>query len=348
MTANSAVPPWGGDLPPLIRQALEATLDRLLVPGKGLLAADESTATIGRRFERIGIRSDESSRRAYRELLFTAPGIGEHISGVILFDETIRQRAADGRSFPQLLEARGAVPGIKVDGGAKALAFAPDESVTEGLDGLRERLAEYRELGARFTKWRAVLGIGPGRPSVYCLDVNAHALARFAALSQEAGLVPIVEPEVLADGDHTLQQSREATLRAQRTVFAELAAQRVSLEHLLLKPNMVMAGLQRPGQDRVADVATATVETLRSTVPPAVPGIVFLSGGQTPDEATARLAAMNAAGPHPWMLTFSFSRAIQDPVLEAWRGDAANAAAAQAAFAERARRNGLAQQGVLR
>ena len=344
-SANSAVPPPDGELPPPTRRALEATLARLLVPGKGLLAADESTATIGRRFERVGVRSDESSRRAYRELLFTAPGIGEHISGVILFDETIRQRAADGTPFPQLLEARGAVPGIKVDGGAKALAFAPDELVTEGLDGLRERLAEYRELGARFTKWRAVLGIGPGQPSDYCLDVNAHALARFAALSQEAGLVPIVEPEVLAEGEHTREQSRIATTRAQRAVFAELVAQRVSLEHLLLKPNMVMAGLHRRDRASAEEVATATVRTLRSTVPPAVPGIVFLSGGQTPAEATARLAAMNAAGPHPWVLSFSFSRAIQDPVLEAWRGDTANVGAAQAAFAERARQNGLAQLG---
>ena len=341
------VPPPDDELPSPIRDALEATLRRLLVPGKGLLAADESTATIERRFERVGIRSIEASRRAYRELLFTAPGIGEHISGVILFDETIRQRAADGTPFPRLLEERGAVPGIKVDAGAKPLAFAPNESVTEGLDGLRERLAEYRELGARFTKWRAVLKIGPGQPSDYCLEVNAHALARFAALSQEAGLVPIVEPEVLAEGEHTREQSREATLRAQRAVFAELAAQRVSLEHLLLKPNMVMAGLHHPRHASVEEVATATVRTLRRTVPPAVPGIVFLSGGQTPVEATANLAAMNAAGPHPWMLSFSFSRAIQDPVLETWRGDAGNVAAAQSAFAERARQNGLAQQGKL-
>ena len=225
----------------------------------GILAADESIGTIGRRFDRAGVRSTEVSRRAYRELLFTAPGIGEQISGVILFDETIRQRSSDGLPFPRLLEERGAVVGIKVDTGAKPLAFAPGEKVTEGLDGLRERLAEYRELGARFTKWRAVLTIGPGLPSDYCLSVNAGALARFAALSQEAGLVPIVEPEVLADGDHTLEQAYEATLRTQRAVFAELAAQRVSLEHMLLKPNMVMAGLQHPRHASVEEVAAATV-----------------------------------------------------------------------------------------
>lgn len=333
-----------GDLAAPARAEIEATLGRLLAPGKGLLAADESLGTIERRFEKVGVRSTEESRRAYRELLFTAPGIGEQISGVILFDETIRQRSSNGTPFPRLLEERGAVSGIKVDQGAKPLAFAPGESVTEGLDGLRERLAEYRELGARFTKWRSVLTIGPGRPSEYCLSVNAHALARFAALSQEAGLVPIVEPEVLADGDHSLEQSYEATLRTQRAVFAELATQRVSLEHMLLKPNMVGSGLRHPRHASVAEVAAATVACLRSTVPPAVPGIAFLSGGQTPADATAHLAAMNAAGPHPWVLTFSFSRAIQDPVLETWRGDEVNVAAAQAAFAERARLNGLARQ----
>ena len=324
---------------------LKATIGRLLAPGMGILAADESLGTIGRRFDNVGVRSTGESRRAYRELLFMAPGIGEQISGVILFDETIRQSSSDGTPFPRLLEERGAVPGIKVDAGAKPLAVAPGESVTEGLDGLRERLAEYRRLGARFTKWRAVLAVGPGLPSDYCLSVNAHALARFASLSQEAGLVPIVEPEVLAEGDHSLQQSYEATLRTQRAVFAELAAQRVSLEHMLLKPNMVMAGLQHPRRASVEEVAGATIACLRNTVPPAVPGVVFLSGGQAPVEATAHLAAMNAAGPHPWVLTFSFSRAIQDPVLETWRGDDANIEAAQAVFADRARQNGLASLG---
>jgi len=336
-----------GELPSPIRHELETTIRRLLGPGRGLLAADESLGTIERRFQRVGVRSTEESRRAYRELLFTAPGIGEQISGVILFDETIRQRSSDGVPFPRLLEERGAVPGIKVDMGATRLAFAPGESVTEGLDGLRERLVEYRELGARFTKWRAVLTIAPGLPSDYCIAVNAGALARFAALSQEAGLVPVVEPEVLADGEHTPEQSYDATLRTQRAVFAELAAQHVSLEHMLLKPNMVLAGLQHPRHASVEEVATATVRCLRTTVPPAVPGIVFLSGGQTPTEATAHLAAMNAAGPHPWVLSFSYSRAIQDPVLETWRGDHTNVAAAQAAFAERSRENGLARHGRL-
>lgn len=326
---------------------LEATIRRLLAPGKGLLAADESTPTIGRRFNHVGINSTTESRRAYRELLFSAPGIGEQISGVILFDETIRQASAAGIPFPRLLGERGAVPGIKVDAGAKPLAFAVGESVTEGLDGLRERLAEYRTLGARFTKWRAVLTVGSTIPSDYCILVNAHALARFAALSQEADLVPIVEPEVLADGDHSLEQCYRATVRTQRAVFAELATQGVRLKHLLLKPNMIIAGLAHPRSPSVEEVAAATLECLRNTVPPAVPGIVFLSGGQSPDQATARLAAMNAAGPQPWVLSFSFSRAIQDPVLAAWRGDPTNAPAAQAAFAERARLNGLARQGRL-
>ncbi len=324
---------------------MEATIARLLAPGMGLLAADESLGTITRRFEQVGVESTEGTRRAYRELLFTAPGIGEQISGVILFDETIRQQAADGTPFPKLLERRGAIPGIKVDQGAKPLAFAPGESVTDGLDGLRERLAEYRSLGARFTKWRAVLTIGRDTPSGYAIAVNAHALARFAALSQEAGLVPIVEPEVLMDGDHQIEASGVATLAALRATFAELAAQRVVLEHLLLKPNMVLAGRESEVQPSVQDSATATLRCLRAVVPPAVPGIVFLSGGQDPELATARLNAMNGADPQPWVLTFSYSRAIQDPVLAAWRGDPANAPAAQAAFADRARRNGLARMG---
>ena len=326
---------------------IEATIRRLLAPGKGLLAADESPSTIERRFARVDIVSTEETRRAYRELLFTAPGIGQQISGVILFDETIRQRSSDGVPFARLLEDRSAVPGIKVDAGAKPLAFAPGESVTEGLDGLRARLAEYRSLGARFTKWRAVLVISPGTPSDDCISVNAHALARFAALSQEAGLVPIVEPEVLADGDHTLEQCYEATVRSQRAVFAELAAQRVNFSHILLKPNMIVAGLDHPQRPSVEQVAAATVECLRTTVPPAVPGIVFLSGGQSPAEATAHLTAMNATGPHPWVLSFSYSRALQDPVLTAWRGEAANVEVAQATFAGWARRNGFAQLGRL-
>ncbi|MGI8829452.1 MAG: class I fructose-bisphosphate aldolase [Candidatus Limnocylindria bacterium] len=324
---------------------METTIARLLAPGMGLLAADESLGTIARRFEQVGLESTEGTRRAYRELLFSAPGIGEQISGVILFDETIRQQAADGTPFPQLLEERGAVPGIKVDGGARPLTSAPGESVTEGLDGLRDRLAEYRSLGARFTKWRAVLTIGQGTPSEYAIAVNAHALARFAALSQEAGLVPIVEPEVLMDGDHPIEASAAATLAALRATFAELAAQRVVLEQLLLKPNMVLAGRDSAVQPSVQGAATATLRCLRAAVPPAVPGIVFLSGGQDPELATARLNAMNAVGPQPWVLTFSYSRAIQDPVLAAWRGDRANVQAAHDAFGRRARLNGLAAKG---
>ncbi len=324
---------------------MEATIRRLLAPGMGLLAADESLGTIARRFEQVGVESTEDTRRAYRELLFTAPGIGEQISGVILFDETIRQQAADGTPFPRLLEGRGAVPGIKVDFGARPLAFAPGESVIDGLDGLRDRLAEYRSLGARFSKWRAVLTIAQGTPSEYAIAVNAHALARFAALSQEAGLVPVVEPEVLMDGDHTIEQSGAATLTALRATFAELAAQRVDPEHLLLKPNMVLAGRDSPTQPSIEESATATLRCLRAVVPPAVPGIVFLSGGQSPELATARLSAMNTARPQPWVLTFSYSRAIQDPVLAAWRGEPDNVPAAQEAFANRARLNSLARMG---
>ena len=321
------------------------TLSQLLQPGMGVLAADESTGTIERRFAAVGVRSTPETRRAYRELLFTAPGIGEHISGVILHDETIRDRARDGTPFPELLRRRGAVPGVKVDLGAKPLAFAPDESVTEGLDGLRERLQQYKALGARFTKWRAVLKIGPRIPSEYCLAVNAHALARFAALSQEAGLVPIVEPEVLMDGDHSLDRAYEVTLMAQRAVVAELNDQHVALEHILLKPNMVLPGRDSPGKSSVSEVASATLRCLRGAVPPAVPGIVFLSGGQTPEQATAHLQAMNVTGAQPWVLSFSFARALQDPALTIWAGDPSNVRAAQITFERRARMNGLAQLG---
>ena len=324
---------------------LQQTVSQLLQPGAGILAADESTGTIERRFAAVGISSTRETRRAYRELLFTAPAIGEQISGVILHDETIRDRASDETPFPELLQRRGAVPGVKVDLGAKPLAFAPDESVTEGLDGLRERLQEYKALGARFTKWRAVLKIGPGIPSEECIAVNAHALARFAALSQEAGLVPIVEPEVLMGGDHSLDRAYEVTLIAQRAVIEELNGQRVALEHILLKPNMVLPGHDSSKKSSVAEVAVATLRCLRGGVPPAVPGIVFLSGGQTPEQASAHLNAMNMVGPHPWVLSFSFARALQDPALAAWEGDSANVLAAQGAFAWRARMNGLAQLG---
>jgi len=328
-----------------LSQELQQTVSLLLRPGMGLLAADESLTTIGRRFEAVGVASTPESRRAYREMLFTAPGIGEQISGIILFDETIRERTGDGTPFPELLRRRGAVPGIKVDEGAKPLAFASGESVTEGLDGLRERLQEYKALGARFTKWRAVLKIGPAIPSDYCIAANAHALARFAALSQEAGLVPIVEPEVLMEGDHPLERTYEVTLAAQRALFDELETQRVALEHLLLKPNMVLPGVDSREKPSVADAASATLRCLRNAVPPAVPGVVFLSGGQRPEEASAHLNAMNAVGQQAWVLSFSFARALQDPALAAWRGDPENVISGQEAFGRRARLNGLARMG---
>ena len=324
---------------------LATTAEALVAPGKGILAADESTGTIAKRFESIGIESTEGRRRAYRELLFTAGGIEAWISGVVLFDETIHQSAADGTPFPRLLEERGIIAGIKVDTGAKPLALAPGETITEGLDGLRERLSAYRELGARFAKWRAVLAIEDHRPSDYAIWTNAHALARFAALSQEAGLVPIVEPEVLMDGDHAIETSFEITSRTLDAVFRELRNQRVSLEGALLKPNMVLAGYacrEQPSDERIAEL---TISCLRAHVPAAVPGIVFLSGGQSDEDATSRLNALNALGPQPWALSFSYGRALQAPVLAAWKGDEANLGAAQDAFAHRARLNGAARAG---
>ena len=324
---------------------LESIARAIVAPGKGILAADESFPTIEKRFKSIEIESTEDKRRAYREMLFTTPGIGDHISGVILFDETIRQSAADGRPFPRVLEEAGVIPGIKVDTGAKPLAGAKGEKVTEGLDGLRERLEEYRGLGAKFTKWRAVIEIGEGLPSAYCIHVNSHALARFAALSQEAGLVPIVEPEVLMDGDHTIERCYEVTEATLEAVFNELFAQRVVYERMLLKPNMVLSGKDCPTQAPPEEVAETTVRCFRSVVPAAVPGIVFLSGGQSDEVATANLNAMNKMGPHPWELSFSYGRALQASALEAWAGDPANAEAAQAAFIHRARMNSLAVAG---
>jgi fructose-bisphosphate aldolase class I len=321
---------------------LETVARALVPPGKGILAADESSGTIARRFEAIGVESTEESRRAYRDLLLTAEGAAEFISGVILFDETIRQRSADGTPFPEVLERRGIIPGIKVDKGAKALALAPGEKVTEGLDGLRERFAEYRELGARFAKWRAVISIGEGIPSEYCIWANAHALARYAALAQEAGLV---EPEVLMDGSHTLERSYAVTSRVQHAVFTELRDQRVAFEGMLLKPNMVLSGYDCPEQAGVEDVAAATIRCLRHNVPAAVPGIVFLSGGQSDEAATEHLNAINLLGPQPWELSFSFGRALQSPAQKAWRGQAANVAAAQAAYLRRASLNGAARSG---
>ncbi len=326
-------------------RSLESVARSLVPPGKGILAADESAPTIEKRFKAVGVASTEENRRAYREILFTTPGVSEFISGVILYDETIRQKAADGTPFPDVLSRRGIVPGIKVDAGAKPLAGFPGETVTEGLDGLRGRLADYAKLGARFAKWRAVIAIGEGIPTATCLDANAHALARYAAQCQEAGLVPIVEPEVLMDGAHPIERCAEVTTAALSAVFAALIACRVALEGTLLKPNMVLPGKECPRQAGTEEIAEATLRVLRRTVPPAVPGIVFLSGGQTAEQATERLSAMNAPGGSPWELSFSYGRALQDPVLKTWRGNPANAEAARHAFAHRARLNGAARRG---
>jgi fructose-bisphosphate aldolase, class I len=324
---------------------LHETAKALVAEGKGILAADESDRTIKKRFDSIDVESTEDNRRAYRELLFTADGVEEYISGVILFDETIRQSSADGTPFPKLLESRGIIPGIKVDKGTKPLALASDETITEGLDGLRERLEEYYELGARFTKWRATYSVGDGIPSEYAVWTNAHALARFAALSQEAGLVPIVEPEVLMDGSHSIDQAGNATGRALQAVYTELHDQRVDLYGTLLKPNMVLSGYDASDRAGVDEVADATLDVLSRHVPAAVPGIVFLSGGQTDEDATAHLNAMNARGPHPWELSFSYGRALQAPALKAWGGDEANVEDAQKAFYRRAKFNGAARTG---
>jgi fructose-bisphosphate aldolase class I len=327
--------------------ALEATARALVPPGKGILAADESHPSIAKRFAALGIENTAETRRAYRQLLFTTPGIAEYISGVILFDETIRQKADDGTPLVDGLRRLGIVPGIKVDKGAKPLAGAPGEVVTEGLDGLRERLAEYRGLGARFAKWRAVIGIGPGLPTRGGLEANAHALARYAALCQEADLVPIVEPEVLMDGDHSIERCEEVTAETLATVFAALRGQGVRLEGMLLKPNMVLAGKACPRQAAPGEVAEATLRCFLRTVPAAVPGIVFLSGGQADEVATANLDAINRwLGTRPWQLSFSYGRALQATAQQAWRGDPARIAAAQQAFLRRARLNAAARRGA--
>jgi fructose-bisphosphate aldolase class I len=324
---------------------LAAIATAMVAPGKGILAADESSGTIGKRFTSIGLANSEEHRRAYRELLFTARGAGQYISGIIMYDETLRQKTADGVPFPAVLEKDGQIPGIKVDTGAKDLAGFPLEKITEGLDGLRERLAEYHRLGARFTKWRAVITIGSGIPTPSCIDANAHALARYAALAQEAGLVPIVEPEVLMDGDHSIERCEEVTELTLKRVFAQLHMQRVVLEHIVLKPNMVIAGKAARAQAGVMQVAEATVRCLRRAVPAAVPGIAFLSGGQTPEEATDHLNAMNALGDHPWQLSFSYGRALQDAALKTWRGDPKNVGAAQKAYLHRAKCVSAARYG---
>ncbi|HEX7621067.1 MAG TPA: class I fructose-bisphosphate aldolase [Anaerolineales bacterium] len=321
---------------------------RVLVAGdKGLLAMDESNPTCNKRFARLGIPQTEEARRAYRELIVTTPGLGECISGAILFDETIRQQKKDGTPFVKIILAAGIIPGIKVDAGAKDMANHPGEKITEGLDGLRDRLAEYSQMGARFAKWRAVFGVGEGIPSRGCIEANAHALARYAALCQEAGLVPIVEPEVLMDGGHTLESCRQVTEAVLQTVFNQLYRQGVMLEGMLLKPNMVLPGLTCPQQEAVDDVADTTVNCLLRAVPAAIPGIVFLSGGQSSELASARLNAMNVRFKSrlPWALAFSFSRAIQQPALEIWKGEQDHVLAAQKALYHRAKCNQAARRG---
>jgi fructose-bisphosphate aldolase, class I len=323
---------------------LRAVAESIVADHKGILAADESTGTIKKRFDSIGVESTDQSRQGYRNLLFTTPGIEDWIGGVILYDETIRQRADDGTPFAELLASRGVVPGIKVDTGAHDLADFPGEKVTEGLDGLRERCAEYRQLGARFAKWRAVITIGNGIPTDGCIRANAHALARYAAICQEQDLLPIVEPEVLMDADNSIETCYDATARTLHAVFDELFGQRVDVTGTLLKPNMVISGKGSPAQADAQRIAELTIEAFKRHVPAAVPGIVFLSGGQSEVEATQNLNEINRVG-GPWPLSFSYGRALQASALEAWRGDAANVEAGQQAFAHRARMNSLAVAG---
>ncbi len=327
---------------------LEDVAKALVAPSKGILAADESTGTIKKRLDSINTPSTEETRRDYRELLLSTKGAGDFISGVILYDETIRQKATDGRPLTELIKAQGIIPGIKVDKGTKPLAFSDGELVTEGLDGLRERLNEYRELGARFAKWRAVIAIKDGIPSQYCIDVNSHALARYAALCQEAGLVPIVEPEVLMDGDHNIDECYAVTETTLKTVFDELYQQRVVLEQMLLKPNMVISGSDCPEQADVEEVASKTLYCFEQTVPAAVPGIVFLSGGQSEQQATMHLNAMNQMGKFPWEISYSFGRALQASALKTWQGKLENVEAAQAAFHHRAKLTSAARDGEYR
>lgn len=326
-------------------KALHETAKAMVSRGRGLLAADESTGTIEKRFSAVGVENIEENRRAYRELLFTGAGVEEYISGVIFYEETLFQKTSDGVPFPKLLESKGIIPGIKVDKGAKPLANAPGETITEGLDGLRERLEKYHAAGARFAKWRAVIDIGTGIPTAYSIHANAHALARYAALCQEANIVPIVEPEVLMDGDNTIETCREVTERTLKAVFDELYAQRIVLEGMILKPNMVVSGMKCPVQADRHRVAVETLHTLKRFVPSAVPGIAFLSGGQSDEDATAHLDEMNRLGGVPWVLSFSYGRALQAAAQKAWSGRKEHFGAGQQAFLHRAKMNSLAAVG---
>ena len=324
---------------------LEAVAHKMVANGRGILAADESSGTADKRLSSVNVAKTEENRRAYREMLFTTPGLGAHISGTILYDETIRQSAADGRTFVQVLGEQDILPGIKVDTGAKALAGSPNEKITEGLDGLRDRMNEYVKLGAKFAKWRAVITIGDGIPTANCINVNAHALARYAALAQEAGLVPIVEPEVLMDGAHTIETCRDVTEATLQVVFNALIDQGILLEGMILKPNMVISALDCPQQAGVEQVAEWTVNTLKRRVPSAVPGIAFLSGGQSEEAATAHLDAMNKLGTAPWLLSYSYGRALQHSALHTWAGKAENAGGGQKALSHRAAMNSAAALG---
>ncbi|HEX4377209.1 MAG TPA: class I fructose-bisphosphate aldolase [Steroidobacteraceae bacterium] len=330
------------------RSDLENVAVAMVAKDRGLLAADESSGTIKKRFDKIGLESTEENRRAYRDMLFSAPGVAQNISGVILFDETLRQKSKDGTPFPEYLKKLGIIPGIKVDQGAKPMAGFPDETITEGLDGLRERLEEYYKLGARFAKWRAVIDIGSGIPSQGAIEANAQALARYAALCQEQNIVPIVEPEVLMDGGHTIERCEEVTDAVLAEVFAQLGRQRIHLEGMILKPNMVISGKKSATQAKPEQVAQATVRCLKRHVPSAVPGIMFLSGGQSPADATLHLSLMNKLGPLPWKLSFSYGRALQDAALSAWGGKPANIAAGQKEFAKWSKFNGLATTGAFK
>jgi fructose-bisphosphate aldolase class I len=330
------------------RSDLERVATAMVAKDKGLLAADESTSTIKKRFDKIGLESTEEHRRAYRDMLFSTPGVAQWISGVILFDETIRQKSKDGTPFPDYLNKLGIIPGIKVDAGAKPLAAFPGETITEGLDGLRERLVEYYKLGARFAKWRAVIDIGNGIPTRFAIESNAQGLARYAALCQEQNIVPIVEPEVLMDGDHTIERCEQVTDEVLAEVFSQLERHRIALEGMILKPNMVISGKQCATQASPDQVAAATVRCLKRHVPSAVPGIMFLSGGQSPADATLHLSLMNKLGPLPWQVSFSYGRALQDAALAAWGGKPANVAAGQKEFHKWSKFNGLARTGAFR